>query len=127
MFLKRLWLIFAQTVTVSVAALFVVQTLKPEWLAWRPVTVIGRPQVVAIQQAAEPRHSPGQVLEPGRRLPDFYAQPGSDQEDFATWLDIQKLPESFGDDQSAPLAQLHTAVAGGEQSAQQLHLPYSAR
>ncbi|NWG31117.1 MAG: Do family serine endopeptidase [Rhodocyclaceae bacterium] len=53
MFLKRLWLIFAQTVTVSVAALFVVQTLKPEWLAWRPVTVIGRPQVVAIQQAAE--------------------------------------------------------------------------
>ncbi|MCK9283300.1 MAG: Do family serine endopeptidase [Rhodocyclaceae bacterium] len=30
--MKRLWLIFAQTVTVSVALLFVVQTLRPEWL-----------------------------------------------------------------------------------------------
>lgn len=28
----RLWLIFAQTVTISVAALFVIETLKPEWL-----------------------------------------------------------------------------------------------
>ncbi len=51
MFIKRLWLIFAQTVTISVAALFVVQTLKPEWLSFRPG--IGRPQVVAIQQATE--------------------------------------------------------------------------
>jgi Do/DeqQ family serine protease len=31
--MRHLWLIFAQTVTVCVAALFVVQTLKPEWLA----------------------------------------------------------------------------------------------
>ena len=30
--MKRLWLIFAQTVTICTAALFVVQTLKPEWL-----------------------------------------------------------------------------------------------
>ncbi|MFP8779314.1 trypsin-like peptidase domain-containing protein [Hydrogenophaga sp. RWCD_12] len=30
--MKRLWLLFAQTVTVLVAALFVVATLKPEWL-----------------------------------------------------------------------------------------------
>jgi len=30
--LQRLWLIFAQTATVCVAALFVVATLKPEWL-----------------------------------------------------------------------------------------------
>ncbi len=50
--MKRLWLIFAQTVTISVAALFVVQTLKPEWLAWRQPTINGQPQVVAIQQAA---------------------------------------------------------------------------
>ena len=49
--MKRLWLIFAQTVTISVAALFVVQTLKPEWLAWRQPTFNGQPQVVAIQQA----------------------------------------------------------------------------
>ena len=46
----RLWLIFAQTVTISVAALFVVQTLKPEWLTWRQTGQV--PQVVAIQQAA---------------------------------------------------------------------------
>ena len=30
--MNRLWLIFAQTVTVAVAILFVVSTLKPEWL-----------------------------------------------------------------------------------------------
>ena len=30
--MNRLWLIFAQTVTVAVAILFVVTTLKPEWL-----------------------------------------------------------------------------------------------
>ena len=30
--MKRFWLIFAQAATVAVAALFVVQTLKPEWL-----------------------------------------------------------------------------------------------
>ena len=30
--MHRLWLIFAQTVTVAVAILFVVSTLKPEWL-----------------------------------------------------------------------------------------------
>ena len=29
---RRTWLVFAQTVTVVVAALFVLQTLKPEWL-----------------------------------------------------------------------------------------------
>ncbi|KQV47200.1 2-alkenal reductase [Pelomonas sp. Root1217] len=30
--MKRLWLIFAQAVTVALAALFVVSTLKPQWL-----------------------------------------------------------------------------------------------
>jgi serine protease DegQ len=47
--MHRLWLIFAQAVTVSVAALFAVQTLKPEWLTARHN---GAPAVVAIQQAA---------------------------------------------------------------------------
>ena len=50
--MHRLWLIFAQAVTVSVAALFVIQTLKPEWLAQRPSSVVTRPAVVAIQQAS---------------------------------------------------------------------------
>ncbi|MCX7896968.1 MAG: Do family serine endopeptidase [Rhodocyclaceae bacterium] len=44
---SRLWLIFAQTVTVALAALFVVQTLKPEWLeAFRQKTA--SPTIVAI-------------------------------------------------------------------------------
>jgi len=34
--MRRLWLIFAQTVTVAVAILFVTSTLKPEWLPARP-------------------------------------------------------------------------------------------
>ena len=34
--MHRLWLIFTQAVTVTVAALFVVGTLKPEWLGGRP-------------------------------------------------------------------------------------------
>ncbi|MDR2925337.1 MAG: trypsin-like peptidase domain-containing protein [Azoarcus sp.] len=44
--MRRLWLIFAQAVTISVAALFVVATLKPEWLrgngsaAAPPVTIL---------------------------------------------------------------------------------------
>jgi Do/DeqQ family serine protease len=45
----RLWLIFAQAVTVSVAVLFVVITLKPDWLGGRPA-----PAVVALQEAAAP-------------------------------------------------------------------------
>src|SRR4051812_46426765 len=34
--MKRLWLVFAQSVTVLLAAYFVVGTLKPEWLGRRP-------------------------------------------------------------------------------------------
>ncbi len=49
--MHRLWLIFAQAVTVSVAALFVLQTLKPEWLPSRPPEN-GSPAVIAVQQAA---------------------------------------------------------------------------
>jgi serine protease DegQ len=60
--LRRLWLAFAQAVTVTLAVLFVVSLVKPEWLAWRsrvvelretqaagggaagaPVTIAGRP------------------------------------------------------------------------------------
>lgn len=34
--MKRLWLLFAQTVTVVMAAYFVVATLKPDWMPGRP-------------------------------------------------------------------------------------------
>ncbi|MBI5785032.1 MAG: Do family serine endopeptidase [Rhodocyclales bacterium] len=50
--MKRLWLIFAQAVTVTVAALFVIQTLKPDWLAWRGGTGLGAVDVVSVKEAA---------------------------------------------------------------------------
>ena len=61
--MHRLWLIFAQTVTVAVAILFVVTTLKPEWIAQRPA-------VVALQESAngtdENRGEPGSYREAAR-------------------------------------------------------------
>jgi serine protease DegQ len=42
--MRRLWLIFSQATTLCVAALFVVSTLKPEWLPSRA------PQVAVLQQ-----------------------------------------------------------------------------
>jgi S1-C subfamily serine protease len=39
--MRRLWLLFAQTVTVLVAVWFVLVTLKPEWLNRRPALVGG--------------------------------------------------------------------------------------
>lgn len=42
--MRKLWLIFAQTVTVAFAVFFVVGTLKPEWLGRHPT-------VVALQEA----------------------------------------------------------------------------
>ncbi len=46
--MRRLWLIFAQAVTVSVAVLFVLNTLKPEWLKGAAPA-----SVVAILEAPE--------------------------------------------------------------------------
>jgi serine protease DegQ len=37
--MHRLWLLFAQAVTVTLAALFVVSLVKPDWLAWRTSVV----------------------------------------------------------------------------------------
>jgi len=47
--MRRLWFIFAQAVTISVAVLFVVQTLKPEWL--ERGSLAGAGGIVAIQEA----------------------------------------------------------------------------
>lgn len=47
--MRRLWLIFTQTVTVGLAVLFVISTLKPEWLG-KPG--VGGPAVVALQESA---------------------------------------------------------------------------
>ena len=33
--LRRLWLVFAQVVTATLGAIFVVSLVKPEWVPWR--------------------------------------------------------------------------------------------
>ena len=63
--MRRLWLIFAQTVTVSLAVVFVVSTLRPEWL--------GRgnaPSVIALHEApsnGDNTPPPASFREPARR------------------------------------------------------------
>jgi serine protease DegQ len=52
--LQRLWLVFAQTATVCLAALFVVSTLKPEWLPQRdtaPAAPAAESSIASIAQA----------------------------------------------------------------------------
>ena len=57
--MRRLWLIFTQAVTVSIAAVFVVGTLKPEWVL-RSNSAI--PTTVTIVEAvAAPTHSTGEL------------------------------------------------------------------
>jgi serine protease DegQ len=43
--MRKLWLVFAQAVTITLAALFVVSLVKPDWLAWRA-------QVVEVREAS---------------------------------------------------------------------------
>jgi serine protease DegQ len=50
--MRKLWLLFAQAVTLTLAALFVVSLVKPDWLAWRA-------QVVEVRESA-----PAAVLSP---------------------------------------------------------------
>jgi serine protease DegQ len=50
--MRKLWLLFAQAVTLTLAALFVVSLVKPDWLAWRA-------QVVEVREAG-----PVSVLSP---------------------------------------------------------------
>jgi serine protease DegQ len=57
--LRRLWLVFAQVVTATLAAIFVVSLVKPEWLSWRS-------NVVEIRETAQPAAtfpaSPGRLV-----------------------------------------------------------------
>ncbi len=45
--MRRLWLTFAQAVTVCIAVLFTLKTLKPEWLT-------GWPTLVAVSSIPSP-------------------------------------------------------------------------
>jgi Do/DeqQ family serine protease len=57
--MKRLWLVFAQSVTVLLAAFFVVATLKPEWLNRKPVIA----SVVPVLQSSGPALASGAGLQ----------------------------------------------------------------
>lgn len=50
--MRRLWLLFAQTVTVCLGILFIVATLKPEWLHDAPGGAVPAPMTVPEQKAA---------------------------------------------------------------------------
>ncbi len=63
--MKRLWLIFSQTVTVLLAAWFVVGTLKPEWLAQRP----GMGSAVAVIEAPAVNAGAAGAIAPGSYSP----------------------------------------------------------
>jgi Do/DeqQ family serine protease len=60
--MKRFWLLFSQTVTVLLAAYFVVGTLKPDWLGHQPV----RSGTLALMEA--PATTPGAVPSGSFRL-----------------------------------------------------------
>jgi len=51
--MRRLWLLFSQTVTIALAALFVISTLKPEWAQFGGTAsvAVGKPTVVTVQDA----------------------------------------------------------------------------
>jgi serine protease DegQ len=55
--MRKLWLVFAQAVTLTLAVLFVVSLVKPDWLAWRG-------QVVEVRESQAPA-APGGVAPSG--------------------------------------------------------------
>ena len=68
--MRRLWLIFSQAVTVALALLFVVATLKPEWLDRAPGQML--PQIVSIaavpaSAASAGSHATGSLAGAARR------------------------------------------------------------
>jgi Do/DeqQ family serine protease len=63
--MRRLWLIFSQAVTVAVAVLFVVATLKPEWLRRAPGSVI--PTITETPVILGQDHPPGSLAPAAKR------------------------------------------------------------
>jgi serine protease DegQ len=59
--MRKLWLVFAQAVTLTLAVLFVVSLVKPDWLARRA-------QVVEVREATGPDASPASLLPTVRPL-----------------------------------------------------------
>jgi serine protease DegQ len=59
--MRKLWLVFAQAVTVTLAALFVVSLVKPDWLAWRAQVVEVREAGPGSAPASVPATAPGRL------------------------------------------------------------------
>ncbi len=58
--MRKLWLVFAQAVTATLAVIFVVSLVKPEWMAWRT-------RVVEVRESATaPATVPAVAQAPGR-------------------------------------------------------------
>jgi Do/DeqQ family serine protease len=57
--MRRLWIIFSQTATICLAVVFVVSTLKPEWLPSRAGLAPESMRVATVQQEAQPRTAGG--------------------------------------------------------------------
>ena len=55
---RTTWLVFSQAVTVAVAALFVVQTLKPTWLPGGRAALLPAPTLVQVQAAPQAAPQP---------------------------------------------------------------------
>lgn len=53
--MRRLWLLFAQTVTVCLGILFIVATLRPDWLHTSPVAAPSLPQASATAEVSYAR------------------------------------------------------------------------
>ncbi len=65
--MRRLWLLFAQTITVCLAVWFIVVTLKPEWLDWNrktfvPVTETGSGSAGVIPAQASYREAVARAM-----------------------------------------------------------------
>jgi Do/DeqQ family serine protease len=59
--MRRLWIIFSQATTICLALLFVISTLKPEWLPSRPGLAPESTRVATLQQEAQPGAAGGGV------------------------------------------------------------------
>lgn len=69
--MKRLWLVFAQSLTVLLAAYFVVATLRPEWLNRKP----SLPMIVPVLESSTPPGDGAQATTAGFRSAAQAASP----------------------------------------------------
>ncbi|GAC1354587.1 MAG: Do family serine endopeptidase [Variovorax sp.] len=65
--MKRTWLLFAQAVTILLAAYFVVATLKPEWLNKRTTSLGGVVSIIEAPAGGPAAHAPGSLSAPAKK------------------------------------------------------------